>query len=205
MISKFLTAKHWQLFSLMVGVPFVTQFIMMGTMFLDVFLETSQNEADIFSFYKFFPLIILFYMGMLFGWFWAIAIGLQNMIPESVKMKTNKFKIFFFIPVIYIFCITLLLSGFLNGMFQNVTEPSFEILGALGGIIFPLHILSMFGVFYCLYFVAKTIKTIELQKEVSFGEFAGEFFLLWFYYVGIWIIQPKINKMVENENTTFYT
>jgi hypothetical protein len=29
-------------------------------------------------------------------------------------------------------------------------------------------------------------------------DFAGEFFLLWFYPVGIWIVQPKINKMVES-------
>jgi hypothetical protein len=40
---------------------------------------------------------------------------------------------------------------------------------------------------------------------VNFGEFAGEFFMLWFYFIGIWIIQPKINKMAENENTTANT
>jgi len=37
------------------------------------------------------------------------------------------------------------------------------------------------------------------------GVFPGEsdtasdmFFLIWFYPIGIWIIQPKINKMMEH-------
>ena len=84
---------------------------------------------------------------------------------------------------------------------QTGTGPSAGFVAGLVGIILPLHLLSMFGMFYSLYFVAKTFKTVELQKEVNFGEFAGEFFMLWFYFIGIWIIQPKINKMSENENT----
>jgi hypothetical protein len=65
-------------------------------------------------------------------------------------------------------------------------------------IIIPLHLFSMFCIFYCLYFVSKTFKTAELQRQTTFSDFAGEFFLLWFYPVGIWIVQPKINKMVES-------
>ena len=59
------------------------------------------------------------------------------------------------------------------------------------------HILSMFGIFYSLYFVAKTFKTVELQREVTFSDFAGEFFMIWFFPIGIWVIQPKINKMIN--------
>jgi hypothetical protein len=51
-------------------------------------------------------------------------------------------------------------------------------------------------------YVAKTIKTAELKRKVGLSEFSGEFFLLWFYFIGIWIIQPKINKLVEEKNTT---
>tara|TARA_B110000046_G_C13016331_1_gene408942 strand:+ start:1352 stop:1558 length:207 start_codon:yes stop_codon:yes gene_type:complete len=65
------------------------------------------------------------------------------------------------------------------------------------GIIFPLHLLSMFGIFHSLWFNAKVIKSIELHRTGTFGEFAGEFFLIWFFPIGIWFIQPKINKMME--------
>jgi len=54
-----------------------------------------------------------------------------------------------------------------------------------------LHILSMFGLIYSFFYVAKTFKTVELQREVSFSDFAGDFFLLLFFPIGVWIIQPK--------------
>ena len=53
-----------------------------------------------------------------------------------------------------------------------------------------------------LYFCSKTIKTVELQKEVFFGEFIGDFFGLWFYPIGIWFIQPKINKLAKDKIET---
>ncbi len=59
----------------------------------------------------------------------------------------------------------------------------------------------MFCMFYCLYFVSKTFKIAEMQRETTFSDFAGEFFLLWFYPIGIWIVKPKINKMVEETST----
>jgi len=64
-------------------------------------------------------------------------------------------------------------------------------------VVFPLHIFSMFCIFYAMWFISKAIKTIEFQKPVSFSDYAGEFFLLWLFPVGIWIIQPKINKINE--------
>jgi hypothetical protein len=51
--------------------------------------------------------------------------------------------------------------------------------------------------FYCLYFNAKVLKAVELQKPVTFSEFAGEFFLIWFFPIGIWIIQPRLNKLFD--------
>ena len=59
----------------------------------------------------------------------------------------------------------------------------------------------MFCFLYKIYFVAKTFKTAELQKEVDFGDFAGEFFMIFFYFIGIWVFQPEIIKMVESEST----
>jgi hypothetical protein len=205
MIDKFLKAKHWQLFTLMFGIPILFQIIMMGTMFSNMNSETNPDPTEMFNMFKFFPIIMILYMGVFFGWFWSIAIGLQKKVPENVIMKTRKFKIFFFIPLVYILCISLFIVGMFSGIMQNGNEPSGGFGVGIVGIILPLHLLSMFGMFYSLYFVAKTFKTVELQKEVNFGEFAGEFFMLWFYFIGIWIIQPKINKMAENENTTANT
>ena len=65
------------------------------------------------------------------------------------------------------------------------------------GIILSLHLVAMICIFYCFYFAAKIIKTVELQKEVGFKDFVGEFFLTWYFPIGVWFLQPKINKMIE--------
>lgn len=143
--------------------------------------------------------MMIVFMGTLFGWMWSMAIGLQKMIPPGIDMKTTMFKIFFFYPLIYtlLFCLFFVFSFSSILHAQNGTAPS-PIFFVGFAVIFPLHLFGMFCMFYTIYFVAKTIKTVELQREVSFSDFVAEFFLVWFHFVGVWILQPKINKMVES-------
>jgi hypothetical protein len=93
------------------------------------------------------------------------------------------------------------MSSIFGGIIEHNAEPSGTMVGGFIAIIFPLHFFAMFCIFYCLYFVAKTFKTVELQREVTFSDFAGEFFLFWFFPIGVWIVQPKINKMIEEPIT----
>lgn len=144
-----------------------------------------------------FPIITLFFIGGFFGWFWSIGIGLQSKVPEGIKMKVKKFKTFLFIPLIYMILILGFMEFIFGGAKGNIHEPDGGQIGAFIGLIVPFHLFSMFCIFYCLYFVAKTFKTVELQREVTFSDFAGEFFMIWFFPIGIWIIQPKINKMIN--------
>jgi len=184
--ERFLKAKHWQLFLLTFGIPMICQFILMG------------------NYFRLFPILMIVFMGVFFGWFWAIAIGLQKKVPQGVKMKTNKFKVFFFIPMTYMLLISIAIGTVMSGLTERIEggdQPDVGLVGGIIGIIFPLHLFSMFCIFYSLYFVAKTFKTVELQRETTFSDFAGEFFMIWFYPIGIWIIQPKVNKMIEDDNT----
>jgi len=140
----------------------------------------------------------LLFLGAVLGWLYSVAVGMQKMVPVTVKMKVTMFKVFFFIPIIYIILILI----FMDFFSKSFGDPFF---GPYSSIFVPLHLLSMFCMFYCLYFVAKTIKTVELQRSVTFSEFAKEFFLAWFFPFGIWILQPRINKMIKqyaenNEN-----
>jgi hypothetical protein len=197
MINKFLNAKHWQLFLLGFGIPMVFQFLFMFSVVAGMNAQGELDPATFFSFMSFLPIIIVFSMGILFGWFWSIAIGLQNKIPEDVRMKVGKFKVFFFIPLIYISLISLLIFSMMS-MIAGMMASTVSIVGV--GVIFFLHMFSMVCIFYVMYFAAKTLKTVELQREVSFSDFVGEFILLWFFPIGIWFLQPKINKMMEEED-----
>lgn len=189
-MERFLKAKHWQIFLLICGIPFLVQILFMPIMFF-------SNDFTLLM--KFTPMILILFMLGFFGWFWAIAIGLQSKIPSDIKSNVTKFKIFFTIPIVYIIAIFESMSFGFDNIFFGDQVLNTKAIGIIIGLVFPLHFLSMFCIFYCLYFVAKTCKTVELQKRVTFADFAGEFFLFWFFPIGVWIVQPKINKMVDTE------
>ena len=181
----FLKAKHWQIFTLLIGVPYAIQ------MFL-----IEKNNYDIM--YLIAPVMAVLYIVIYFGWFWAVGTQLNNKLPANVKLNLKRFKVLLSVPIIYVLGISIYISMIAIG--QNESAPSpFLAINDIISVVFPLHIFAMFCIFYVLWFNAKTIKSIEFQRSVSFGDFAGDFFLLWLFPIGIWIIQPKINKMVENK------
>ena len=200
MIRFFLKAKHLQLFALVLGIPLICQFYFTSQILgfqtqpeqvtdEEGFTQVLNEEFIQLDF--FFPFLMIFFSLFIFGWFWSIAIGLQKKIPKGIEMKVKKFKILFFFPLVYI----VLLMGYLAGLFNGMGTPNFLVDGWFIAIILPLHLFSMFCIFYSIYFSARTIKTAELERKVGLTDFIGEFFLLWFYFLGIWIIQPKVNKL----------
>jgi hypothetical protein len=63
------------------------------------------------------------------------------------------------------------------------------------GVYVLSNLFSTFCFFYCVYFNAKSLKSVELQRPVTFSDYAGEFFLICLSPIGVWIIQPRINEM----------
>lgn len=187
-MTTLLTLKHWQLFLFLMGLPTILQIVVMVSMISQQAPVTSAA-----------PLIILLPIGFFFAWFYALGTNLHSRLPDTVKMSLTKFKIFLFIPVLYM----LVLSMFLYSIFKGSTQHG-QPNPAIFALIMPLHLFSMFCIFYCLYFNAKALKTVELQRPVTFSDFAGEFFLIWFFPIGVWIIQPRINKIfdttIDNDN-----
>jgi hypothetical protein len=181
MIDRFLKAKHWQIFTVTIGLPFLIQIVLIP-------ITIMGNDPMIMM--KMFPIIMILFCAI-YGWLWSIAIGLQQVIPVEFKLNVNKFKIFFLISIVYMILILIFFMSIIN---LDGPNPG------IFAVIVPIHLFSMFCLIYSLYFVAKTFKSAELQRKVTFSDFAGEFFMIWFFPIGIWIIQPKVNKLVESRD-----
>jgi hypothetical protein len=184
-MEKILKVKHWQIFIIAFALPIVLDIIGMISI---------KIEGNTIIMTRMFPIILLFFMGGALSWLWVVAIHIQKKLPDELRLKVTAFKILFFIPIAYVAFIFALFGCIISECFF----PSHATMSLILGFIVFLHLFSMFCIFYCLYFAAKTFKTMELQRKVSFSDYAGEFFLFLFFPIGIWIIQPKINKMVEN-------
>ncbi len=199
MLDKLLNAKHWQLFIIVVGIPIVVHSIFMATIFSQI---STHNPPDPIKLFSVMPWMFVFYlisMLVLFGWFYAIVVRMDALIPAPLKINMRRFKIFFFIPLIY-FALIFSVVIFVMMNIKMLRPP--EDIGPIVAIIFlifPLHLFCMFCIGHTFYCVGKSIKLAELQRAVKFEDFVGEFFLAWFYLVGFWILQPKLNKLVSEE------
>jgi nitrate reductase gamma subunit len=120
---------------------------------------------------------------------WIYAIGVYGQ-ERIVELGLNPMNV-------KLFKINLLVVGvfFLIRFFLFNSEPTTsetielkDITLILGGLY------SFFAVLQIIIFACKTIAKIELRKEVSFGDYFTNFLLIFFFPIGIWILQPKVNK-----------
>ena len=74
--------------------------------------------------------------------------------------------------------------------------------GIIALIIFSLHLYAMFGLFYGIYFISRALSIAE-DKGSKVDDYIGYFFLLWFFPIGIWFIQPKINILHKSQATNY--
>jgi hypothetical protein len=170
----FLRAKHWQLFLLIFGVYCIGQFLAMKS------LVTAQPPARIGGFgLPFWVFMALFGFSFL-TWFWAMGSFLNSIARPDLKMKLGFFRFALIYPIFY---------AFFFFKFVLSTHP------VQAFVIVPLHLFAMYCLFYVVYFDSKSLALVERDKAVSFYDYAGPFFLLWVFPIGVWIIQPKINRL----------
>jgi hypothetical protein len=188
-MKKILNAKHWQIFVFIFGLPFILD-TLVGVIMM------SANNQDHISNVKFIINTTFYFFGYSF-WLWSVGTGLQKQLPTDVKLNLPRFKILFYCFITYCTLLILFISFddtifFVNGHFLQITFTSAVII-----LIVLFHLFGLFCIFCVLYFVSKTFKTVELGKIANISDFAGEFMLFWLLPFGIWIIQPKINKMMK--------
>jgi len=190
-----LRAKHWQLFMIVFVIPMVFYVGIMGLMIANIANDTP-DPSIIISYFPFFLLLMIFTGSVQFGWFWAVGVGLNKVIPPELKLNVKRFKLAFLLVVIAIFGWVYFMWSLMRSVTlvsQNNYNP------AITGLMIPCMFLLIVAVFYIYYFVAKTLRTAELKRAINVGDYIGEFFLIYFFPIGIWFLQPKINKLVDGE------
>lgn len=176
-MNFFLKAKAWQVFLLLFGAMFVMQLAM------SIAVAASGDPKLIF---RLMPLLMAVSMGMVLVWLWTLGTRLYEYAPESLRVKPTKLKFGLIYSFIYMLVFLTIFSGT-----AGAKEPQAM------ALITPFHLLAMFFMFYSNYFISKHLVMAEEKRPVTFNDFAGPFFLVWFFPIGIWFIQPRINKLYE--------
>lgn len=170
---KFITKlKSWQIF-LFVGFPFLLPFLIMPLM---VILNIASTQI-IF-------VLLLIWMFSYISYLLLLGIALHKIIG----FKKNIGYYFFVSSMIY----SLLYSVFLVAI-SGLVPAMINYIDFSNIIIF--HLFAMFANINAFRFDAKLISSIEKNKKATLNDYLGDFFLLWFLPFGIWVIQPRINKI----------
>lgn len=125
------------------------------------------------------------------SWIYNLGVGLYKKLPKGHTLNILRFKFFFFFCIVY-FAIAIIVS---DGGY-SINNNNIGEYGALAFAIIPLHLFSIFCVFYCMYFLAKALICAFTQnKDIQIGDYIGYFFGFGFLPIGIWFIQPKIKRL----------
>jgi hypothetical protein len=126
-----------------------------------------------------------------------IGNNLYEKLPVGHDLNIKRFNFQLFFPLIYIVVILLVFKGG-----YRIDQSNYKDYGWLAKVIIPLHIYAMFCMFYVIWFIAKAIATIEYNHVVGLDVYLGNFFLLWFFPIGIWWIHPKVRKIFSEDTET---
>ncbi|MTB53207.1 hypothetical protein [Lewinella sp. W8] len=204
-MERLLSAKHWQLFVLTYLPPFLLYAIFAALIFGNIDnIDGASFAVGMTAFLPVFFLVILVVTAILYGWYYMVGTRLQRKIPTEYRLDTKYFKVAFFYPLVYVFLFVIgmfALAGFgMSGgeaVISPDAEPEFPMAFLM---IIPLHLMAIASMLYCMYFIAKTIVTAERREPVRGSDFVGEFFLIWFWPIGIWFLQPRINAIWARES-----
>lgn len=136
--------------------------------------------------------MMLLFTASLFGWIWSIGAKLNEKLPEGIQLNVSRFKIIFAIPFIYLLTLDIWM-GFLFTLSPIDSGSDWWVI-----ITFiALHLLAIGCTIYGIRFAAKTLRSIELGRMAHFQDYAVDFLLIWVSLIGYWVLQPRINKLME--------
>ncbi|WP_215226769.1 hypothetical protein [Echinicola shivajiensis] len=55
----------------------------------------------------------------------------------------------------------------------------------------------MYAMFQFMFYPSKALRTVEQGTEATFGEYLKYVLLMIFWPIGIWWIQPKLNRIIN--------
>jgi hypothetical protein len=128
------------------------------------------------------------YFCLLFGWIYSIGKVLNENNAEIIK-KLNIWSLLYLISIIPI-----------GIRFHNMITESYERLNIL--IFIASGIVGLVSIINIGIISAKSLKEKEKQEKLNFGNYVFEFFLVLYMIIGVWILQPRLNKLTNSAEST---
>jgi len=177
----FVRAKHWQIFLLFVVVFAVGEFPVIGN--LTTAMRSQESYGTVLVLAEIATAVATWCFLL---WLWSLGSFLTSVAPPALMLKKR-----FFLFTIVCSAIYALVSV---ALFQNIDRKLFI-------VTIPLHLFAVFCMLCNLYFVAEGLVIAETGEPASFLDCFGPFLLLFFAIIGVWFIQPRVNRLYAKKRT----
>jgi hypothetical protein len=166
-----LKLRHWQLLILLIGSVYVhNAFEIIHPLF-------DEGKKDFYQSTRILSLLPSVLITTC--WIFSVVICFRKRLAGIFKVN-----LVLFIPA-FCLAIVFILTGFF---------------GSIMSVAYPVRISVIIGaiilVFYCALTAAKTLKSLETGEEADVNDYFGDAFLFLVPEVGIWFLQPRINKLM---------
>jgi hypothetical protein len=169
----FLEAKHWQIFVLTWGAYCIATIALVAS----VPEGPVENSLRVGLFAE---VVMLPFVACFMGWLWSIGSFLSSISDPSRKLNVHYFRFAIIFPSLY------LVAGLPFFLSRNPIAQT---------VIIPVHLLAMICLFFDFYFISKSLVMAEKGEVVTSNDYTVTWFLLFFSLIGIWLIQPRINRL----------
>lgn len=171
-MKLFLRLKNWQVFALMIVLPFIL------TIVIFKLLDLGEYELDILR-----GMSLLIYYIVFMCWNYSVINYFNR--PSRILGKSYLKWVNRLIVIVILYVIVFL-----------QLELYFEELLVVSAVLMPAF---FFTFVHLVYGVAKTLKTVQLQEEVKKSDIIVEMFMIFYLPIGIWWIQKRVNQFYEEK------
>jgi len=170
-INYFLQAHPWQHCLMMVAPYIIYKFSGFG-----------QNPLD-------WGFLVFYFLAVVLGWLYSIGMTANEKLEAPFQMYSGFFRLAIVTPVIcfliFLFMVILPLS---RG--EMTSPPRWAIF---------VNFAAIMAFAYSVWFAAKQFVTYERRQETTFVDYYVTFMALWFGFIGVWYLQPKIRTILANK------
>jgi Na+/proline symporter len=181
-LRYYLGLAPWELFVLLVVTPVVARVV------ADIPLEPEPGEPPAPWWYQVF---MVAWFAMLCGWFWAMGIGSNRCVREDIRPGSVVFNLAVSVPVLALLAITMSYGD----MPQLEPPPSYV------AVVGSTSLVALACVGYTIRFVAKNLWLAEKGRAVAFRHYGGTLFMLMFFPVALWFVQPRVREVCKQESS----
>lgn len=149
-------------------------FIVVGSYFTGQYLLPQNTSHQTYAL----AVLAAICMSGVFGWLWLLGTSLNSVVRLKYRESTRLLTLAVFVSTSYLVALSI------SGKNPRVLY-----------VLVPLTVVTFVSVIYLLDFVARSLVLAETGKAPTVRRYIRPLFLLAFFPLGIWFVQPRINRL----------